>query len=486
MLIAEIARKRLPLLEAPDYYPRDGESCADWAQRCFYIPELKGPIVLYPYQQQVLREAARRDDEGQYIYNTVVWGDIKKSAKSTIAAVVALYRGLSTRWGSIKIVANDLKQADSRVAYYLRRAVSLNPQMASDIKQVQYKTTLPNKTTIEAIPIDPGGEAGGNDDLIIFSELWAAKHKAISQMWTEMTLSPTKFGHSQRWIETYAGYTGESPILEQLYERCVKNGQRLDSDLELYANGSTLCLWNTTPRLPWQTQEYYNSEQEILLPSEFRRVHRNEWGSGTEKFVNIVWWDNCQEQLPPLTGRESVVLALDAAKGSESVGYIADTFSVVGVTRHPGRPKDVAVRYCGIWQPDQGQLLDFDPIENEIKRLCKEYNVVEVTYDPTQLHYLCNNHLGKMGLTLFKEFSQGPDRIKADKQLQTLITNRRIAHDGNPLLRQHIDNASVKKYGDGTSSEDGVRVIKAASNKKVDAAVALSMAASRILYYNIG
>ena len=43
-----------------------------------------------------------------------------------------------------------------------------------DLCERNYKTSLPNNTIIEAIPIDPAGEAGGNDDLIIFSELWAA------------------------------------------------------------------------------------------------------------------------------------------------------------------------------------------------------------------------------------------------------------------------------------------------------------------------
>src|SRR3990172_11609540 len=170
-----------------------------WIQSEFYIPELSGPIQLYPYQIATLRESQAKDAEGNFKYNLVVWGDIKKSAKSSVAAAIALYRAFHVRWGSVKIIANDLKQADSRVAFYLRRAIELNPRM-TNIKQANYKTTLPNHTTIEAIPIDPAGEAGGNDDFICFS---------------------------QRWVETYAGFSGESPILERLYERGIK-GEKLD------------------------------------------------------------------------------------------------------------------------------------------------------------------------------------------------------------------------------------------------------------------
>lgn len=454
-------------------------SLVDWAQSNFYIPELDGPIELYPYQIAVLNEAHRKEN-GRYVYNIVLWSDIKKSSKSTIAAIVALYRAYSLKWGSIKIIANDLKQADSRVAMYLRRAISLNPEMR-DIRQVNYKTILPNQTTIEAIPIDPSGEAGGNDDLIIFSELWAAKHKAIMQMWTEMTLSPTKFGYSQRWIETYAGYSGESPILEQLYDRGVKNGKRLDlsydnhdlSNLEVYREGDMLCLWNTVPRLPWQTDEYYASEERTLLPSEFQRVHRNQWISSVEKFVNILWWDNCREDIGPLSN-EPVVIALDAAKGSQSE-VPADCFAMMVVSRD----NKIKVRYCGIWQAPRGQLLDYTPIKQELIRLCQTYSVIEVAYDPYQLHDMATT-MQREGIGHFREFGQQKDRLIADRQLQQLIIERGIAHDGNPLLREHIDNANVKNHG-----ESGVRLIKRSHDKKIDAAVALSMAISRILYYNV-
>ena len=88
--------------------------------------------------------------------------------------------------------------------------------------------------------------------------------------------------------------------------------------------------------------------------------------------------------------------------------------------------------------------------------------------------------LKKRGIANFREFNQSKDRLVADKQLQDLIMSRRIAHDGNPMLRQHIDNANIKKGG-----VDGVRIVKRSPSLKVDAAVALSMAASRAMYFTI-
>lgn len=219
---------------------------------------------------------------------------------------------------------------------------------------------------------------------------------------------------------------------------------------------------------------------EGLTEAETRVVLGAQWEDETdvEKFVQIIWWDNNSESLPPLTRSEPMVLALDAATGGES-STLADGFAVVGVTRHPHRKQDVAVRYCGIWQPQPGQLLDYEPIKQEIRRLCREFSVIEVTFDPTQLHDMTQT-MKRDGVALFKKFNQGQERLVADKDLQNLIASKRVAHDGNPLLRQHIDNAYVKKYG-----QNGVRIVKRTGSLKIDAAVALAMSANRCLYYNL-
>lgn len=476
-----------------------------WIETHFYIPELGGPMRLAPYQRAALREAYRRDQDGRFIYAAVVWSDIKKSAKSSIAAAVAMHRAQATDWGSIKIVANDLKQADSRVAFYFRRALELHPgyEDGRDYRKVNYKIAFPNHTAVEAIPIDPGGEAGGNDDLIIFSELWAARHKAMQQMWTEMTISPTKFGHSQRWIETYAGYRGESPILEQLYDQCVepdpdkraaKGIRKLDlsyeedgrfhdlRDLEIYAAGDILCLWNTRPRLPWQTADYYASEAAILTSGEFERVHRNAWGSSTDKFVPDGWWEACAGELPTFTPRTPMVLALDAAVSG-------DTFGVVGSS---GRKGHTYVRYANAWRaPEDGKIDYLGTVEQpgperEVVRMCATNNVSEVRYDPYQLHDMATrlargvpvDTLGNIvpvaeAHRILKinmvEFTQGVQRLKADKQLHDRIRERRVTHQNNPDLNEHMRNANQK-------ADDGrLRIVKRSESLPIDTAVALSM-----------
>jgi phage terminase large subunit-like protein len=445
-----------------------------WIERNFYIPETNAPIQLEPYQRATIQEALRRDESGAFIYSLILYADIKKSAKSTIAAAVCLYLAWHTPWESVRIVANDLKQADSRTFFYIERAIRLNPTLAQLCKIKQYHITLPNNTTITAIPVDPKGEAGGGDLITCFTELWAAKNEAAKRLWSETTLSPLKFGKSLRWAESYAGFEGESPILEQLYETGVLHGELVATQtegLELYHNDAArmLTLWNTVPRCPWQTPEYYAQEAAVLTESEFNRMHRNQWASSEDIFVPLDWWNACKRSMPEFNEQDQWVVGIDA-------GISSDSFGIVGVVR---RGDMIFKRYAREWKPPKGGVIDFREPEAELRRLAKEYNVVCFTYDPYQLFDFCTR-LRNEGVGWFKEFPQGQQRLVADKQFYDTIRERRFIHDGDAALTQHIANANAKTDG------DKLRIIKRQEHLKIDLAVACSMASYTARYLNIG
>jgi hypothetical protein len=285
-----------------------------------------------------------------------------------------------------------------------------------------------------------------------------------------LTTTPRK-----HWLfEYFAGAKGDEESLNLVPVEVRNRYKDFKRDAAVYTV--------LTAENPAIDQEFVRQRGQTLTEAEARILLRALWEDDTdiEKFVNIIWWDNCRESDQPIRRDEPAIIALDAATGSENPGYIADCFAMVMVTRHPNRSSDVMVRYCGIWEPGAGQYLDFEPIENELRRLCKEFSVIEITYDPTQLHYM-STRLQNAQISAVKPFGQQGARLQSDKQLQQLIMSRRIAHDGNPLLRQHVDNANVKKHG-----EDGIRLVKRSTSQKIDAAVSLSMAASRVLYYNLG
>lgn len=484
----ELARKRAQEIKASKSGLDNNMPVDEWIEKHFYVPELHGPIQLAKYQKAVLREAFSKDEDGLLRYSTIVWADVKKSIKSCIAAATMLKVGFSSEWASCYSLANDLKGADSRVGYYTRRAIELNPMLRATCNIRNYRIDLPNHSFIESIPIDPTGEAGSNADMVTFSELWGAHEEGQTRMWTEMTTPPNKFGKSLRWVETYAGYSGESLLLEQLYDLTVKNGEWLDlgmGDLEVFVNrpGRILCLWNTRPRLPWQTKAYYAEQEAILPPNEFLRIHRNQWVSSTNEFIPKEWWEGCHytkhnlTSMPPMPPRTPCIFAIDA-------GVSNDHFGITGVWRIG---KTVVPFYSKEWIPPKHGKLDFQLPEAEIRRVAKEYNVIEWAYDEFQLHDM-TTRLRREGVGYFRPFPQGqgtkfaPGRPVADKLLYDVIQQHRLIHDGNVVLTEHVLNANAQVEG----RHERLMLVKRSPLYKIDCAVALSMASCEALRLNIG
>lgn len=178
--------------------------------------------------------------------------------------------------------------------------------------------------------------------------------------------------------------------------------------------------------------------------------------------------------------RDAIILGVDGA-------VTRDTFAIVGVTRHPdNRENGILVRSCKVWTPPRGGKIDFIGTpeypgpETYIRMLVKEYNVLAVVYDEFQLHDMMTR-LMREGLVWTEDLSQVKPRLMADQQLYDLILEARIEHPGIPVLREHLYNAGVKIDPESRKR----RMIKLRDSKKIDAAVALSMATFKCLYLNI-
>ncbi len=441
----------------------------------FYIPETGKPVVLTEHQRRVIRAAFERRD-GQFLYSTIIYSSTKKSGKTTLAGALALWHGFQISYGHIYLIGHDLRQADSRAAEAIRFAVQAHPNWRNTVKVKPsgYQVRLPNGTLIEAIPVDPHGEAGMNPSAIFWTEAWGVRHDAGLKLWTETTLSPTQFGQSFRFVESYAGYAGESPLLERLYETGVKEGRRLDNEIEMYVNesASMFAYWNTTYRAPWQTDAYYAQQAADLTPSEFQRVHRNQWVTSENVFVQPEWWEACRGDMPAFTPDTPVIVGMDA-------GVSNDCFALVGVSRIG---EMVYVRFVRIYRPPKGGTINFDEIERYIREeLVKTYHVQQIAYDPTQLHQMASR-LTRDGVVWMYEFKQGEPRAVADKQLYDSIMYRHIVHDGNHELTEHVIHANSK----ADAQEHSLRIIKRADHLKIDAAVALSMANHEARRLNVG
>lgn len=224
--------------------------------------------------------------------------------------------------------------------------------------------------------------------------------------------------------------------------------------------------------LPWWSRPdrdaawYARTQADAVDPLLFQQEYP---ASAAEAFVStdrsrflpsIGWWDGLRADLPSLEPHEPLVCAADAGVSGDSFAFLALSPFTTG---------RLAVRHVQLWVP-RGRPLDFVAIRGDLRDWCQGRRVLQIAYDPYQLHGMMQE-LSQVGAAWTEPFNQGAPRLLADKMLLDGIRDGKLAHDGHPELRAHLDNADRKVEGD-----DRLRIVKRKDHLKIDAAVALSMA----------
>lgn len=458
-----------------------------WIVENYIDPVSKTNIKLEPYQRRILRHVLKLGDGGSSRYNTVIWSQPKKSGKTTIAGAVGCFVACNLEApNEILCVANDQEQSASRIFAAMMPTLG---RLGWHIPQSPRGTFAYNDegTICKAITTRYEGEAGGNQGLSLWSELWAYSGERLNRLWDELTPPPTR-KFRMRWIETYAGFRQESLLLYRYYrmifaedeqpgKKPVLNAgvEQVWDDIPAYVipQGGIFVFWDHEHRMPWQTDDYYRSQAD-LRPNTFKRLHGNYWVDSSESFIsNELWNESCRRQGPLKTAS---TYAIDGSKNGACTALVGCVR--IGSTVHT---TDVH-----IWEAKNGRDIDQNDVMKTIVELYEKGLLKPpLYYDPYQLVKLTQDLQREYGIPC-EEFSQGQDRIKADTSLRKLYENGAIVNWNHPGLSAHVMAAQAKSYG---SDKEEIRIIKpdavgrqqsaTVRYQYVDAAVAQSMAAFR-------
>lgn len=479
-LMERLQARNQPVVSAP---PATLPDVCDWAEDKFFVVETGRPIVLLSHQKEILRLFSEQTGAGVFRWQTLIYSTVKKSGKTTISGLYA--RWAAETWGAFREVynmGNKLKQAKERAFKIAKRSILMGPKSLRDewdlleTKMVH----LPTGSFIEALPISASGEAGGNQSLTVWTELWGFQYEDALRMWDELKPVPTN-PLSQRFVDTYAGFEGESELLWQLWQMGLK-GERLHDSLPVFGvpEAGLIAYIDTgveARRMPWQTPHYYAQQEKIETPQSYQRHHLNEWTTSQIALVDMAVWD-MQTPPPPLPvthGGVRVVAAVDASVSGDCTAVSVCTLLSTGPSPLVGEGEDhqwyVVELETHIFEPE-GNKLDYAvTLRPCLDNILKRFRVMRIVYDPYQLHDFMTQLKKEVRVTI-EEFSQAGERLKADTALVNAVRQGTLWHQGNEKLRRHIQNADGKASGD-----KAIRIVKRATNKPVDGAVALSMAA---------
>lgn len=504
---------------------RRSADIVDWAERSYYITSTLKQIKFLPHQISILRYFLTRRDDGHFPASTMIYSTVKKSGKTAVGAVIGRYMAeTQTKYGEIYCCGNDMGQAQDREFTDIKHSIELTPgfDRGRDMLPGRWRLrsrsmqNIVTNSRIRAVSVDAKGEAGGAPSLSIWTELWGFDTTDAIRFWEEMTPAPT-IQDSMRLVETYAGFDdGSSKLLEDLYNTGRQGRQLTAGDLAEFGardvpgqtfqelvdgwqetrgnpfvlvpvwhneQAGILMYWDSgvvARRMPWQQGEdgerYYRERAASEPPAAFRRHHLNEWGGAESAFIPIQLWDACgriHEVEPLVDGdRTPLVVAADAA-------ISGDCFAIMAVSRCPNDPTAVDIRAFKKWDPgDTGGVVDFMEPEAFLRVLPKVNNVVQIAFDPYQLTDMMQR-LERDFVGWVSPFQQGAERLKADSQLYDLIVQRRIHHNNQPEIREHIANANAKLQ---PTEDSKLRIVKKANGRKIDLTICASMASARCLY----
>ena len=242
--------------------------------------------------------------------------------------------------------------------------------------------------------------------------------------------------------------------------------------------------------------DYLRSQQmkAIQNPSKqnsFKTKHLNVWCNAKSAWMNMAAWAKAEDatvRLQQFAG-ERCWMAVDLAAKLD-LNAVALLFRLdggrYGLFAHFFLPEDAlesahnADIYRG-WAEQgyititPGGMVDMDAIEDAVRDMAREFSPEEVGYDPYQASQMVA-HLTDDGIPMVEIGATVKNFSEPMKQLEALVVDGKLVHDGNPVLTWCMANVVCH-----TDAKDNVFPRKERHEYKIDGAVASIMAMARAL-----
>lgn len=523
--LALAQRRKLQLMsEIHKRVNRTVPPICEWIESNFILPESVNQrnfqlgqaryIRLETYQKRILHHLFTIRQNGKLPYNRMVWSQIKKSGKTTIAAAILAWAACELESPNYFLVlANSKQQSVGRIfqaAVPTLRALGHKVPLALNSRPF---IRCKNGTDIEVIANNFEDQSGAGYGGVFGSEIWSFVTERDVRLLEELPPIPTRNISFNYW-ETYAGFKNESKVLLQYHGQIFKDTDEKEAtrrarpvpgleDIVTLSNSGDIipACWHIPEtglfyfndherRMPNQLGEageiYYAGEKALALrESAYIRLHENRWQDSEGGFLLSEWIErSISNDLP--NNLAPMVVAIDASRGRR------DCVAIVGVNQEFERYR---TKFVKIEQP-QGSDFDLDQmVGEEIWRLFRQGLIyrreglpheqalvnagkvpIEVWYDPYQMHQVAINLREKRGL-LMAEFSQHSERTMADTFLFQQYKDARIDNPDNKTLLEHLKNARAEDVGDNANQ---MRIRKGKGTQIAeDGVVAQSMATWR-------
>lgn len=478
------------------------------------------PFDLEPWQAFAISSIFgwKRDDDNSRRFRKVYWSMARKNGKSCVAGGIAYLlammdinpeTGKPESVAEVILSATKREQAEKVIYAEMER-------MRAQSKEIEQLSTRFNKQitfshndgSIRCVGSDKPYD-GLNPHAVIMDELhaWKEHHrKFYDTMQTGsgyrrqpliLTITTAGDDQSHLWKEEYeyaAGVARDEIKDEQLFSYAFELDEKddpLDEANWIKAN----------PNLDVSVRSEYlrglarQAKHSKLALNRFVRYHGNRIVSSTERAFEIEEWDACEGELSDWS-------QADAIGGGVDIGGRDDlaAWSLVARFPIPGEGDDDSpvwryeVKIQGYIATDTKRDLSRQPfaewvfsgiliktkypisaMEHDLVEACEQDDVNDVAYDPHGGQQFAEN-IEQEGITIASMAQNCSHFHEPISDLKQAITDGRLRHDGNPLLRWCVKNAILI-----SNRQDRWMYDKRDSADKIDPVVAMTMAYKRAM-----
>lgn len=462
----------LPRWSPPELYEdTEGDEVIDFAANLLKVTKgfVAGrALTLTPWQQWLVRCVYERRPDGRRRYRRGLVGVGRKNGKSLIGSTIALHGlYLGPPGAEVYACAGDRQQA--RIVFgEAKQQVLESPALARISRVYRDAIEVTSQGAIfRVLSADAKLQQGLNPSLVLFDEVHVQPN---NDLWDAMTL-----GSGARVDPLVLGITTAGYDLDTLCGELYLYGQRVAAG-EIVDETFGMWWWEAAEECDVFSDDAWraanpNLDEGLLDPedletaakqtneSAFRRYRLNQWTRALDSWLPAGAWNDC-------AGDASFDSALPVCVGVD-MALKHDSIAVVAV-----QLRDNAWRVLShVWFP-AGSTIDVAAVENYLRDLHRSWRLSEVAYDPAYFERSAQA-LADDGLPMV-EFPQSAARmVPACQVAYELICSRQVVHDGDPVLADQIASGAVRQ------TEAGWRLSKGKSKRKIDAAIALTMALAR-------
>ena len=474
--------------------------------------ELAGQrINLEPWQAFILTTAFgwRRREDGGRRFRRVYIEVARGNGKSCLSSGVALYCLVADNEPGVEVYSFATTRDQAKIVFGdAKRMAEMNLPLRKrfGLKVLANALYVPGTgSTFQAKSAEGSTLDGLNTHLAVVDELHAHKTRAVYDV-VETSLGKRR--SSLLWCITTAGFDTSGICYEvRTMSTWLLERQAIDeTQFAVIYTADEDDDWTSPEALEKANPNWGVSVRPEMilsllakakaLPSainNFKTKHLDIWCSASNAWMDMGAWGQCEDntlRLEDFEG-ERCIIGLDLGSKNDMTAKVrVFPLESDGPTRYavfcdfylPERAVENAVnsQYSG-WAEEghlhvtPGAMTDLNVVEEDLREDLSRFNVEAVVYDPWQATQMATT-LSEDDAPMVECRMTVQNMSDPMKSVEALVLDRRLLHDGNPILTWMMGNVVAK-----LDAKDNIFPRKERYEQKIDGVIALIMAMGNAL-----